>query len=61
VSDDRDLTCDRNINVFDINVFEWLLKATLRASEANANANENIRSNHFGDRDRRRRRVCGYA
>jgi hypothetical protein len=28
VSDDRDLIRDRNINVFNINVFEWLLKAT---------------------------------
>jgi hypothetical protein len=28
VSDDRDLICDRNINAFNINVFEWLLKAT---------------------------------
>jgi hypothetical protein len=28
MSDDRDLIRDRNINVFNINVFEWLLKAT---------------------------------
>ena len=28
MSDDRDLICDRNITVFNINVFEWLLKAT---------------------------------